>query len=517
MKRIFPDIARRISGTLLLGTMIMLSMTVSASNEKVKIDKFYYLLDAESNTAELAPTEDTTAYATGRLTIPASVSYNGTSYRVTSVGDFAFSFCTGITSVTVPPTIVKIGAGAFQGCNKITTVLFQVPILEEIGDAAFEGCTNIGSITIPATLKRLGAWAFSGCTGLRVAAVPGGLEHIGKNTYFRCTGITTATIKSKIEEIPDGMFDHCTALTRINLPDSVNKNIKRIGTASFYDCPRLTSFAFGDSVVKIDACSFMSCTGLGTVSLPSTVEYIGHDAFSACQKMTAINIPEAVDTIGDHAFKDAHALKEITMSDSVKYIGEQTFAYCKSLESAKLSNQITEIPFKTFAGCTNLKNISLSPDITSIADSAFQGTKCFDTLKLFKLQSLGKYAFADCGKISYVFLPASIGTLGDRAFNNDTINRMYVAWDKAPVIAGKLFGRCDSLYVPTGKLAFYYNKTGWKDAKHKFQYDVATVGIADIRKNRSGSDAYYTIDGLRVYAPEKGGIYIHNGKKVIIR
>lgn len=517
MKKLSLNLVKRTAGIMLTGALTMLALSASAANDKVKVDNFYYILDNETKTAELVSNEDTTDYATGRLTIPSSFTYDGTVYYVTAIDDYAFSYCTGITSVIVPPTILKIGAGAFQGCSKINTVLFQVPKIEEIGDAAFEGCETIGSITIPATLKKLGAWAFAGCTGLRTAAIPANITTIGKNTFMRCTSLTVASIKCKLDEIPDGMFDHCTALTKVNMPDSVNQNIKRIGIAAFYDCPRLSKFVFGDSIVKVDACSFMSCTGLGAVSLPSTVEYIGHDAFSACQKMTEINIPDAVDSIGDHAFKDAHALKQITMSDSVKFLGEQAFAYCNSLTSARISSQITEIPFKTFAGCTSLTDFTLSPTVTSIADSAFQGTQCFDTLKLINITSLGNYAFADCGTIKYVYLSENIETFGSSVFLGDTINRLYAAWDKGPTVSSKIFSRCDTLFVPTGKLVFYYNKTGWKDARKKLQFDRSTVGIADIKKKRSDNNIYYTIDGVRVLEPEKGGLYIHNGKKVIIR
>ncbi len=517
MKKLSLHTVKRAASIMLTGAMAMLALSASATNDKVKVDKLYYYLDDETKTAEIATTEDTTEYATGRLTIPSSVSYNGDTYYVTAIGDFAFSYCTGITSVTVPTTIVKIGAGAFQGCSKINTVLFQVPQLEEIGDAAFEGCATIGSITLPATLKKLGAWAFAGCTGLRSASIPENVEYIGKNTFMRCTSITVAAIKCPITEIPDGIFDHCTALVKVTLPDSINNNIKRIGIASFYDCPKLTSFAFGDSIVKIDACSFMSCTGLGAVSLPSTVEYIGHDAFSACQKMTAINIPDAVDSIGDHAFKDAHSLKQISMSDSVKFLGEQAFAYCNSLTSARISNQITEIPFKAFAGCTSLTDFTLPTTITSIADSAFQGTKCFDTLKLTNITNVGDFAFADCGTIKYIYLSENIKTFGNGVFRGDTIYRLYAGWDNAPAVSGKIFARCDTLYVPTAKLVYYYKKEGWKDARKKLQYDRATVGIADVRRKSRDNDIYYTIDGVRVLEPEKGGLYIHNGKKVIVR
>lgn len=518
MKKNLPNLLLSRSKSIVLAfAAAAMAIFSSHANDKVKVEKFYYYLDNENKTAEVAPTDETTAYATGRLVIPGSINYEGETYSVSAVGDYAFSFCDGITSVSIPSSVKRIGDGAFQGCKKINTVSFLTSNVEEIGDAAFEGCETIGTITLPATLKKLGAWAFAGCTGLRTANIPAGIQHIGKNTYMRCTALTVAAIRCQLSEIPDGMFDHCTSLTKVTMADSIKNNIRRIGVGTFYDCPKLTTFAFGDSVAKIDACGFMGCTGLGKVTLPESVKHIGHDAFSACQKMSEINIPANVDSIGDHAFKDAHALKQISMSDSVKYLGEQAFAYCKNLKSAKLSNQITEIPFKTFAGCTSLTDFTLTKNITSIADSAFQGVKCFDTLKLSYLNSIGDYAFADCGKITYVYMPEKLRKIGNYTFTGDSIEQFYVEWTSAPAVKSGYFTYCDTLFIPQG--TSYKFRTGWREAKNIKEFDKNLTGIKNpaIAKDDEEDGAYYTIEGIKVIEPKKGGIYIHNGKKVIIR
>lgn len=517
MKKNLPNVYGRGKSLLIAFAAAMAAVFSAQADDKVKVGSFYYYLDAESKTAELAPTEETTAYATGRLSIPGSISYDGENYSVTAVGDYAFSFCDGITTVSVPTTVIRIGNGAFQGCRKINTVAFSMSKVEEIGDAAFEGCETLGSITLPATLRKLGAWAFAGCTGLRTANIPPSVQHIGKNAYMRCTAMTAAAFRCRLSEIPDGMFGHCTSLAKITMPDSVKNNIKRIGTGAFYDCPKLATFAFGDSIAKIDACGFMSCTSLGKVSLPESVGHIGHDAFSACQKMTEINIPANVDSIGDHAFKDAHALKQITMSDSVKYLGEQAFAYCKSLTSAKLSKQITEIPFKAFAGCTSLTDFTLAKSVTSIADSAFQGTKCFDSLRIYNVATIGDYAFADCGNITYVYMPEKVAKLGSYVFKGDSISQFFVEWNSAPTIKSGFFTFCDTLFIPQG--TYYKFRTGWKEAKNIKEYDKTATGINTPVINRRDDEdgAFYTVDGIKVIEPKKGGIYIHNGKKVIVR
>ena len=140
MKQKLPNLLRRGKGLLLAFAAATMTISHAQAQDKVKVNNFYYYLNAENKTAELAPTEETTAYATGRLVIPGSINYEGETYSVDVIGDYAFSFCDGITSVSIPSSVKRIGNGAFQGCKKINTVSFMMSTVEEIGDAAFEGC-----------------------------------------------------------------------------------------------------------------------------------------------------------------------------------------------------------------------------------------------------------------------------------------------------------------------------------------------------------------------------------------
>ncbi len=84
---------------------------------------------------------------------------------VTSIGDFAFSFCKGLTSITIPESLTSIGPGAFFRCKGLTSITIPSSVTS-IGDSAFSGCTGLTSITIPESLTSIGPGAFSRCTGL---------------------------------------------------------------------------------------------------------------------------------------------------------------------------------------------------------------------------------------------------------------------------------------------------------------------------------------------------------------
>jgi len=107
---------------------------------------------------------------TGVVQIPETFTYSGTTYSVTGIGSWAFSYCTGLTSVTIPNSVTSIGYSAFYGCRGLTSVTIPNSVTS-IGDYAFEGCSVLTSVTIPNSVTSIGSSAFSGCSGLTSVTV----------------------------------------------------------------------------------------------------------------------------------------------------------------------------------------------------------------------------------------------------------------------------------------------------------------------------------------------------------
>ncbi len=76
------------------------------------------------------------------VTIPSTVTYNGTTYNVTSIGENAFRYCTGLTSVTIPNSVTSIGWYAFLDCTSLTSVTIPNSVTS-IGGYAFYHVPNI--------------------------------------------------------------------------------------------------------------------------------------------------------------------------------------------------------------------------------------------------------------------------------------------------------------------------------------------------------------------------------------
>lgn len=119
---------------------------------------------------------------------------------VTSIGDFAFYGCTGLTSVSIPDSVTSIGYSAFEGCTGLTSITIPDSVTS-IGNSAFCGCTGLTIIEIPDSVTSIGDYAFSGCTELTSVSIPGSVRSIGQKAFYNCTNLKSVTIPASVTYI----------------------------------------------------------------------------------------------------------------------------------------------------------------------------------------------------------------------------------------------------------------------------------------------------------------------------
>lgn len=250
---------------------------------------------------------------TGAVVIPETVTYEGTTYRVTGIGSRAFRGCTGLTSITIPNSVTSIGSNAFDGCSGLKKVIvndiaawcnisfgndYANPLYyahhlysdenTEITDLvipndvtriegyAFSGCTGLTSITIPNSVTSIGGYAFSNTAWYNNQ--PDGVVYAGKLAYtYKGTmpENTSIVLQEETWGIADHAFDGCTSLTSIDIPNSVTS----IGIYAFQSCTGLTSITIPNSMTSIEDYTFSGCSGLTSVTIPNSVTSIGGYAF----------------------------------------------------------------------------------------------------------------------------------------------------------------------------------------------------------------------------------------------
>ena len=112
--------------------------------------------------------------------------YNNYSYTSNDeIGDYAFSFCSRLTSLTLPAGITSIGKYAFQGCSGLTSINLPAGITE-IGEGAFSECSGLTSLNLPAGITWIGERAFMDCSGLTSINLPDGITSINYGAFYNC-------------------------------------------------------------------------------------------------------------------------------------------------------------------------------------------------------------------------------------------------------------------------------------------------------------------------------------------
>ena len=153
------------------------------TSTKVQVDGLYYYLDNDNLQAQVTSKPD--GEYTGDIGIPSAFNYQSKTYSVTSIGEEAFAFCSGLTSITIGYGVTSIGGFAFKDCSGLTSVIIPTSVTE-IEGSAFSGCSGLTSVTIPNRVTSIGNYAFKGCTGLTSVTIPNSVTSIGYCVFRYC-------------------------------------------------------------------------------------------------------------------------------------------------------------------------------------------------------------------------------------------------------------------------------------------------------------------------------------------
>ena len=375
---------------------------------EINADGIYYVLSGTTATVISSQND-----YVGSIAIPKTVNYNGKAYSVTSIGNRAFSGCSGLTSVTIPNSVTSIGRFAFYGCSSLTSI--DIPnSVTSIGSSAFNGCSSLTSIKIPNDIISIEEFAFNGCSGLTFIDIPNSVTSIGSVAFQGCSGLTSVTIPNSVTSIGDSAFNGCSSLTSINIPNSVTS----IENWAFYGCSSLTSIEIPNSVTSIGADAFYGCSSLTSVTIPSSITAIKDYTFSGCSSLTSIAIPNSVTSIGYESFKGCSSLYSVTIPNSVTSIGGYAFLGCSSLTSVTIPSSVTSIRGGDFNNTAWYDN---QPDgliyVGKVAYN-YKGTMPENTSITIKegTTCIGGQAFASCIGLTSIIIPNSVTSIENRAF-----------------------------------------------------------------------------------------------------
>ena len=389
---------------------------------------YYKITDAAAKTVEVVSEleyespdyESYTTAPTGTLTIPESVSNDGTTYSVTSIGDEAFRDCSGLTgSLTIPNSVTSIGAYAFYYCGGFTGSLTIGSSVTSIGEAAFAECsaltsltmlrptppavgidvfdnTNLTTVNVPAGAKTAYAGGSNKWQGLTIAELNYSFTALSDGTtlYYKITDADAKTV-AVVSELDywAGMKSYNTAPTgTLTIPETVSNGgidytVTSIGEMAFNSCSGFAgALTIPNSVTSIWDDAFAGCTGFdGSLTIGNSVTSIGMYAFYGCSGFTgSLTIPNSVTSIGESAFSGCSSITAINVdvenpnyssTDGILYNNDfTTLIQCPAGKTGTLTipNSVTSIGDGAFYNCSNLTSLTmLRPTPPTVGSEAF--------------------------------------------------------------------------------------------------------------------------------------------------
>lgn len=218
--------------------------------------------------------------------------------NVTSIGEYAFYKCYGLTSATIPNGVIAIS------------------------DYAFCYCGSLKSVLLPKSIKTIGNHSFEYCNELTSLKLPDGVVSIGNSAFLHCYNLTDFSMPNSVSSIGAYVFSNCRNLKSIN----ISNNIVSIPNYAFLVCDKLEKITIPNSVSDIGDYAFSGCTSLSSIVIPNNVTSIGNSAFEHCSSLTYLTIPEKISFIGSRAFNNENLTTVISLMDNPINIDHEVFS-----------------------------------------------------------------------------------------------------------------------------------------------------------------------------------------------
>ena len=351
---------------------------------------------------------------------------------VTSIGNEAFYYCSGLTSIAIPNSVTSIGRLAFCDTgltsieipSSVTTIGYQNPfagcsglehIVVDSGNVVYDSRDNCNAIIntstntlvsgckntiIPNVVTTIGSYAFSGCDDLTSIEIPYAVTYIRDNAFRSCHSLTSIVIPSLVSSIGIGAFHYCSGLSSMTVLTDNPPIVNIYGGVAFYGVNKsIPVYVPSGTVAAYQAAE-------GWSEFTNYIDY-GSPITFADANVKALCVANW-DTNGDGELSYAEAaavtdLGEVFMADSV----------ITCFNELQYFTGLTSVRWYAFANCHNLSALTLPNSVMSIGDGAFGTCKNLSSLTIpNSVTSIGDFAFEFCHGLTSMTIPISVTSLG---------------------------------------------------------------------------------------------------------
>ncbi|EAY04909.1 surface antigen BspA-like [Trichomonas vaginalis G3] len=327
----------------------------------------------------------------------------------------------------IPDTVIEISQAAFRGIQELNTINFLSDSnLLRIGNSAFRDCINLQNINLPNSLESIGSSAFENCLKFNNTVFPESLNYIGASSFLECNSLEIH-FKINLLKIDNYAFQKAQSLEIVTFESSNTILLNGV----FSSCKKLKTIKLSDKTTAIFDSCFSNCLSLKSIELPPSLATLGSSVFSSSgvENITFLgNSP--IETIRSSTFSYATKLRHIILSDCIREIKANAFQYT-NITTFRVPNQTISISEYAFRDCSSLERFIIPENcsLQSLGFSVFKGCRSLKAFEcshsefflvingvLFDKNKTSLVCFPPASELIYFYIPETVHILSPGAF-----------------------------------------------------------------------------------------------------